>query len=269
MRFQDGPLLPLGRRDCIGKLYVCSWSPNGSEASETDSHAAFKFFVQFCLYTFLYCAIVLAAAAYHTHQRVHREESPDGTVLAIIAISGFFGTFTCLMWLTSLRFIFINQTNVDVLSSKTKVYQLAVRVPLGTPSTAMYGTVMYPLPQDGQTMNGAARKPGGTDSASSNEAPSARELRDLRATRQFAILRTEVGENPWDLGWYGNWQSVMGTNVVDYFLPLRRSPCTDHSSTHSMYRMGKVLSQVKARYGLDRLLEREEGSELRNMGSVV
>lgn len=211
----------------------------------------------------------MATAAYHTNQLVQRRGFPDGQVLAVIALSGFFGLFTCAMWLTSLRYVFINQTNVDVLSARKKVYQLAVRVPLGTPSTAMYSTVTYPLARDGQTTGGRQGRPGPSESASSNEAPSAKELRDMKAARTFAIVRTEPGENPWDLGWYRNWESVMGTNVFDWFLPLHRSPCTDHGSTRSMYRMGKVLSKVKHRYGLDNLPERLEGFERRNVGSMV
>jgi hypothetical protein len=49
-----------------------------------------------------------------------------------------------------------------------------------------------------------------------------RSERDLQASRTFAVLRMlESGDNPWDLGSLMlNWKTVMGDDVIDWFLGL-------------------------------------------------
>ncbi|RWA06368.1 hypothetical protein EKO27_g8744 [Xylaria grammica] len=74
--------------------------------------------------------------------------------------------------------------------------------------------------------------------------------RDDLATRTFAILETGPGENPWDLGPWRNWQSVMGTSPFDWFLPIHHSPCSNHESLESLYSMDRILNQLRDRYGL-------------------
>jgi len=71
--------------------------------------------------------------------------------------------------------------------------------------------------------------------------------RDRLATRTFAILRLEEGSNPWDLGSrLLNFQSVMGTNLFDYLLPIKRSPCCDHESQESHFPLGPYVDLLKA-----------------------
>jgi len=71
--------------------------------------------------------------------------------------------------------------------------------------------------------------------------------RDLQATRTFAVLQMEPGKNPWELGSLrANLQEVMGTNVFDWLLPVRRSPCCDHENPESQFRVGPVVGMLKA-----------------------
>lgn len=76
--------------------------------------------------------------------------------------------------------------------------------------------------------------------------------RDLRATRTFMILKMpETGYNPWDLGSsLLNWESVMGTTVIDWFLPLRRSPCCNHDDSESYYSVGPMVDLLRSKYNL-------------------
>jgi palmitoyltransferase len=75
--------------------------------------------------------------------------------------------------------------------------------------------------------------------------------RDRLARRTFAVLRTNPNENPWNLGLYGNWKAVMGDRPIDWFLPIKPSPCSRHDDDmRSLYPMGVVLERVKQRYGL-------------------
>lgn len=214
---------------------------------------AFKFFVQFTTYGALYCAVVLGATAYALRRQIGRGASPDPYLLAAIVISAFFGLFSFLMTVTSMRYIFLNMTNVDILSLPHKVYYLAVRVPWGTRGDG-FSVVVYPLTKPESSRRDRKRDandPRTTRRAAEEQedAPPATSRDDL-ATRTFAILKTNPGENPWDLGPWRNWQSVMGTNPLDWLLPIRHSPCANHENLESIYPMDRILDQLRSRYGL-------------------
>ncbi|KAI8950414.1 DHHC palmitoyltransferase-domain-containing protein [Xylaria longipes] len=233
---------------CVHRMdHYCPWA--GGMIAENS----FKFFVQFTTYTALFCAVVLGSSAYVLHRQVQHGAPPDPYLIAVIAIAAFFGLFSFLMTVTSARYIFLNMTNVDILAFHQKVYHLAVRVPRGTRSDR-FGVVVYPLtkPQTGSSdrktgvsslglKDQDARKQAGDLTATS---------RDDLATRTFAILETNPGENPWDLGPWRNWQSVMGSNPLDWLLPIRHSPCTSHENGEGLYPMDRMLDQLRSRYGL-------------------
>jgi palmitoyltransferase len=73
--------------------------------------------------------------------------------------------------------------------------------------------------------------------------------RDIMATRTFGVLTINPGDNPWDLGSrFLNLETVMGTNFLDYFLPIRRSPCCNHEDPESHYYLGPVVDLVKSKF---------------------
>ncbi|KAJ8131868.1 hypothetical protein O1611_g1757 [Lasiodiplodia mahajangana] len=226
---------------------------NKIESTTAARLVAFKFFVQFTTYTAIYCAVVLGATAYALRRQLEHGASPDPYLLATIVIAAFFGLFSFLMTVTSMRYIFLNMTNVDILTFHQKVYQLAVRVPRGTRSDR-FGVIVYPLTKPKTGPSNRKR-----EASSLNPKDHVAEVqadvlpatsRDDLATRTFAILETNPGENPWDLGPWQNWQSVMGTNPLDWVLPIRHSPCANHDSLESLYRMDRMLEQLRSRYGL-------------------
>lgn len=177
----------------------------------------------------------------------------DGFMIAALVVAGFFGFFALTMSLTSMRYAFLNMTNVDMLSFRSKVYQLAVHVPTGTAPTDKFSMVTYPLPRLELGINGEANKrtPARVNgAAASNVNGTHTAQRDGLATRTFAILKTQAGENPWDLGMYENWKAVMGTNPIDWLLPVRKSPCVKHESPEGFYPMGRVLARTCARNGV-------------------
>lgn len=191
----------------------------------------------------------------------------DGHIIAAVAIGAFFGLFTFSMTLTSWRYIFLNVTNIDMLK-KAWVYQLAIQVPRGTPSTDKYTTITYPLPEfspstpSAASVNGHATGPAPPVEGQQN--PSS--TRDQMATKTFAVVRTEHEENPWDLGWRRNWEEVMGTNIMDWLFPIRKSPCARHDVAESEYAMGPLVDTIKRRYGLDKLpREGSGGIEMRDV----
>jgi len=235
----------------VGQLFaIASYSVSNLPA------AAFKFFTQFICYCTCFCAVVLSACAYTLAHQVRANLILDPHIVATLALAGFFGLFCFMMAITALRFVFTNQTNIDILK-KQVTYQIAVRVPLGTPPTSTYHTITYPLPKPEQRLdgevNGAARV---LDKTSS---------RDALARKTFAILKTEPGENPWHLGYRKNFQSVMGKNIFDYLFPITGSPCTNHEDEESDYPFGPLLEELKIRHGLARdtgPAESDDGIEL-------
>lgn len=168
----------------------------------------------------------------------------------VLGLAAFFGLFTFMMSATSCRYIFLNVTTVEILKRETTVYQLAIRVARGTPRSEAYETVTYPLPKP---------QVNGTSVHSSPDTS----VRDDMATRTFAIVRTEMSENPWDLGYYNNWKQIMGDKVWDWFLPIHRSPCCDHrfKSDQSAYPLGPLYTTLRERFGLG--FENGDGIELR------
>ncbi|KAI1178878.1 DHHC palmitoyltransferase-domain-containing protein [Nemania sp. FL0916] len=233
---------------CVYRMdHYCPWA--GGMIAENS----FKFFVQFTTYAAAYCAVVLGATAYALRLQAEHGASADSYLLSVIVIGAFFGLFSFLMTITSLRYIFLNSTNVDILSIHQKVYQLAVRIPRGTTSDR-FRVIDYPLSKS--EVDPRHRKRGANGSNSNHyqtrqqaESRSANSRDDL-ATRSFAILETYPGENPWDLGYWRNWQSIMGTSLVDWILPIHHSPCANHENLESLYQMGPMLDQLRSRYGL-------------------
>lgn len=225
---------------------------------------AFKFFVQFTTYTACYCGVVLGAAASSLRKVINDDAPLDPHFIPAIVLAAFFGLFTSLMTLTSIRYILLNMTNVDMLNSRSKVYQLAVRVPRGTEATDRFSVVTYPLPRPGEIttngrLNGTAVPR--TARSSSSDARARPTTRDDLANRTFAILKTEPGENLWDLGAWRNWQNIMGPHLLDWVLPFRKSPCVNHESHDSFYPMGRALADVLARYELTGLAMATAGGE--------
>lgn len=184
----------------------------------------------------------------------------DGWVIVVIVLAAVFGFFTFAMTLTSARFVFTNITNIDILR-KSQVFFLAVRIPLNSPSSDRFPTIVYPLqPYQAWEATGPQDPQASGDAGHSS-------ARDQQATRRFAILRTEPRENPWDLGYWGNWKSVMGNNILEWLLPIKHSPCCDHDSMESYYQFGPLVAELKKRYGIPEMNSDIRGDmEMHNTG---
>ncbi|CAJ2503519.1 Uu.00g109130.m01.CDS01 [Anthostomella pinea] len=251
----------LGR--CVYRMdHYCPWV--GGMIGENS----FKFFTQFTTYTACYCAVVLGATAFTLRKKIEEGSGLDPWVLAALVLAAFFGLFTFLMTVTSLRYIILNMTNVDMLGAHSKVYQLAVQVPRGTRSSDKFIVVTYPLPKPGQETNGYSSRTPTLEGAYGKTNGSRPTTRDDLATRTFAILKTEPGENPWHLSTWKNWQTIMGSNPLDWLLPIRKSPCVNHETQESFYPMGNALKDVRVRYGLPRdPVDHSNGFELKDLPS--
>jgi palmitoyltransferase len=68
--------------------------------------------------------------------------------------------------------------------------------------------------------------------------------------RTFAILETEPGANPFDVGAYDNFRQVMGHHLWDWLFPLRLSPQVDHTDPTCMYKVGPLVARLKRKAGI-------------------
>ena len=131
------------------------------------------------------------------------------------------------------------------VTKNSQEYYLAVRIPtslqipVSFPTTPhSLKTVTYPfLPKD--------------TPLDSSESYGDIVLRAAPISQTYAIIRTEPGANPWDLGsYYENFKSVMGNYWWDWLLPLRHSPCCCHQNEASEFPFGPVVDRLKRKYGL-------------------
>ncbi|KAJ5280102.1 hypothetical protein N7478_005474 [Penicillium angulare] len=220
---------------CVDKMdHFCPWV--GGVVSETS----FKFFVQFVAYTAIYCLFALIVSAYFTAEIRRNTGSVNPHWCVCIGLSAFFGFFTLSMTISSAQMAMMNITTIENLSRHSHVWTLAIRVPdhllerlwvSKSPWAPTYRMITYP-----------------PEALTQPQPPNADPSTQERYV--FAILHTKPGENPYDLGNWKNLQQVMGYSLTDWLLPLKPSPCTDHSSHESAFALGPVVTRLKEEAGL-------------------
>jgi len=109
-----------------------------------------------------------------------------------------------------------NLTTVENLNKGTRTYNLAVLINPREHLSSHLQTTTYPLGQQ-----------------------------DTGPKRTFAVLRTHPGQNPWHIGYLENLKTVMGERVIEWFLPVRYSPCCSHDRGDSDFPLGPVVEQLK------------------------
>lgn len=131
-----------------------------------------------------------------------------------------------------------NLSTIENLDRDIYVWTLAVRVPehllgrLGDPQAFSFRTQHF-----SPTFSSTNQSQSATPSTCKHNV--------------FAILQTLEGENPYDLGSsFKNLQQVMGYSIIDWFLPIKPSPCADHSSMESDFALGPVVTRLKLEAGL-------------------
>ncbi|KAL4872479.1 hypothetical protein BDV12DRAFT_162307 [Aspergillus spectabilis] len=245
---------------CVQKMdHFCPWV--GGVVSEKS----FKFFIQFVFYTALFCIHTLIVSAIFTAE-LRRETGDVNTHWVIgIGLSGFFGLFTFGLTVSSLQLAMYNLTTIENLNRRSAVWTLAIRVPNhvlpkfqpGSRWAPTFRTITYPLPPIPQPPPSIPSHTGATDGQQPPHPPPPPppSLPQPTATGEqhvFAILQTLPGENPFDLGSpLKNLQQVLGRSIIEWFLPIKRSPCADHSNLESEFTMGPVVTRLKREAGLE------------------
>lgn len=201
----------------------------------------------------MYCALCLSAGAYVTNRLIREGAAASAPAIVLMALAGFFGLFSFTMAALSLRFAIINTTNIENLRAKDKVYQLAIRIPLNQTPNSEYSTSI--TAHDYETITFPLADPNfdGNRFVYENQHQGQDQMHRLGrqnsrpvAEHKFAIVKTEVGENPWDTGsYFQNFQTVMGDKgLLDWLLPLRISPCC---AGKGEYPVGPVVAKLRER----------------------
>ncbi|KFY21578.1 hypothetical protein V493_07288 [Pseudogymnoascus sp. VKM F-4281 (FW-2241)] len=234
-------------------IFVCSQDGRPKWVGGVVGENSFKFFVQFVAYAFFYCLFVVVVAAIYLSEDLSITANLNGHIVALVAVSGFFGLFTFGMACSSLQFVLANLTTIENLSKKSRAWLLAVLIPptFNLPQQGNYPHITYPLPLPASEKSSpsAPSSPASAPHDGIISEPEALSDRDSRATRTFAILQLAVGRNPWDLGAVGNWKSVMGNNFLDWVLPITQSPCRNHESHESQFKTGRWVEELLVEVG--------------------
>ncbi|BDD59579.1 palmitoyltransferase pfa5 [Monascus purpureus] len=231
---------------CVRKMdHFCPWV--GGVVSETS----FKFFIQFVFYTALLCIFVLIVFVVFTAELRREAHRVNAHWIVGIALSALFGIFSFAMTVSSLQLAMKNLTTIENINHRSKVWTIAIRIPdslvpqtnPGMPLALPYQTITYPQPD----MSPPSLESEGFQRPTTGE------------RHVFAILRTQPGENPFDLGsMVENLQQILGHSIADWFLPFKQSPCADHSGSQGAFAFGPVVTRLK----------RESGLEPRTAGSL-
>ncbi|KAG9598525.1 zf-DHHC-domain-containing protein, partial [Aureobasidium melanogenum] len=232
---------------CVLKMdHFCPWV--GGVVGERN----FNFFIQFCSYAGIYALYVMIVMAVFVAEARGRGNTPGGNWIAGLTLGAVFTLFAGGMAMTSMSLALKNLTTIDNIGHQRRVMHIAVLVdssqqrqprPMSTgnlkPSHVTededpwQGTITYPL----SVMPDASSE---TTLPPPTSSP----------PRTFAVLRTHPGMNPWNLGAFRNFRSIMGNRWYDWFLPLRHSPCCNHDRGDSMYELGPDVERLKVDAGL-------------------
>ena len=133
---------------------------------------------------------------------------------------------------SSLQFAILNTTTIENLSRRNIVWTLALYMPRPPETPPNFRTISY----------SAKQRLTGSDATGDQAACT---------IRSFAILHTKPGENPFDLGPFQNYKTVMGEHWYDWFLPIKYSPCCFHDGTDSQFTLGPVVQRMRREAGIE------------------
>lgn len=212
---------------------------------------SFKFFVQFVTYTWIYCFFILTILAiYVAAQKQSPTQSLDPQFAVILGIAACFGLFTLGMSGSSLQFVLENLSTIENLGRKSKTMWLAIYIsPVDaarirqTHNTIIFAIGMRPKIPHQSADHATQPTTATTTDPAIKINPS--------AIREFVIVQTAPGQNPWNLGFAENFKQVMGNNILEWLLPIKRSPCCRRSGgEESRFRMGSVVEEMKRGLGI-------------------
>ncbi|KAK3717630.1 Palmitoyltransferase pfa5 [Vermiconidia calcicola] len=248
-----------------------------------------KFFVQFNFYSFLLCAYGMSVLAYFVAER-KRGANLNVHWLVALGLAAFFTLFTFGIVANSIWMVFRNVTTIENIDAESRTMLLAVLLPPMMQGMELNGPPPPPRAHLSYDRSSARSGDSGRPLTSDIDDPShSTYFSTLQGTRlprrsstvpyqdriwkgtisyplhlrtdrpplpapqprTFAILETLPGMNPWDLGSsYLNFKEVFGYSLHEWLLPMRHSPCCDHSSLVSYFPLGPDFEELLVEAGL-------------------
>jgi palmitoyltransferase len=218
----------LGR--CVRKMdHYCPWA--GGIIGETTH----KYFMQFLVYAALYTTYLWIVVAIFLAERSKQTGSRPGTWIGALVVGILFCIFTaCMSYMTAYN-LTINYTSVEGIQR-------------GGVSNIAFLVTKMPDPTLSHTPP--------TSSNSDDKAPEADDdwpvLRTVRrgSGRTFVVMQTKPFQHPWATSSAQDWKDTMGSSPLDWFLPLKHSPCKQKSRSGE-FRWGEVVYEMAAKYQKD------------------
>lgn len=198
----------LGR--CVRRMdHYCPWA-GGIIAESTH-----KWFLQFVSYAALYTLYVMVVMAVFLAERSSKMGSRPGTWIGALVTAVLFFIFTFTMSGMTGWNLMINFTSVEAIQ-RGSVHNIAFLVS-HQPQTSS--------PSSHSSTQSSAKPP------TPESADDWIVLRTVQRStgRTYAIIQTKPLEHPWYTSLRQGWNDTMGTSVVDWFLPLKQSPCKQRS----------------------------------------
>jgi palmitoyltransferase len=152
------------------------------------------------------------------HANKNQLHSTPATWIVLIALGALFFLFTFGMFMTTFYQLAVNRTTVEEMS-KHEVHNIALLGRSPAPSTT-----------------------------SSNQSNILCEVQRT-PSRSYIVLQTQPGDNPWDVHWKVNIQSIMGNSVLDWFNPLKISPCLTRNDPEGEFAWGPAVRNLMEEYG--------------------
>jgi palmitoyltransferase len=204
----------LGR--CVRRMdHYCPWA--GGIVSETTH----KFFIQALFYAMLFMVFTLIPTAIFLAERVRVLGDKPPTWIALTALSGVFTIFSGTMFFTTVWNVTINYTTVETVQRG------------GVQNIAMHVT----------TSSGPAQSPPRRSSRQNSNGTPPNVIREFTRDdgRTYIVVQTQPFDHPWDLGNWANFTSVMGKGPLDWFVPLKMSPCVEHTDVQGEFAWSRAV----------------------------
>lgn len=250
---------------------------------------SYKFFIQFNFYSFLLSGYVLSVLAFYVKEGKERSGLEIQWLIAL-GLAGFFALFTFGMVVNGLWMTLRNVTTIENINAYSRTMLLAVLLPPHLQGQALDGPPPPPqahLRYDkSPSRSGDSNQPLTSDLDDPSHSTYFTNLQSTRPPRRssvlphqhriwkgtvtyplylptdrpplpapqprtFAILETLPGMNIWDIGTpYLNFKAVFGEKLHHWLLPVKHSPCCNHTSVVSQYPLGPDFEELLVEAGL-------------------
>ncbi|KAL6705688.1 palmitoyltransferase pfa5 [Coniothyrium glycines] len=224
----------LGR--CVRKMdHYCPWA-GGIIAESTH-----KFFMQFVFFGTLYTTYTWVVTAIFLAERSSKMGSRPGTWIATLAVAVVFCIFGFSMTCMTGWNLMINYTSVEGIQRG------------GVQNIAFLISRMPPRADSAQISTQSTTPPSSSKKSPNNDSEDHWPVLctvQRSSGKSYAVMQTQALEHPWYTGLLSGWKDTMGTNVIDWFLPLRQSPCKQRGR-HGEFTWGEVVYDMARKYEAD------------------